>query len=543
MTPRPGSPTRRDERGYIAVTTGLILIVLMSFCAFAVDVGNWYLTGQRAQRAADAAALAGVTKLPGNQTGAFDMARAYSANNGFTQGVLSTTVTPALSGGPTRLRVDVTRTVDNIFGPLLGKPRTTVSRYAVADFAGPVPLGSPCNRFGDDPDPGSTSSVDCDNTGLFWANVGSPAAAKVSGDAFQNNTCNSEDGCSGGRNMDYDARGHVFTVTVRQPVSNLKIEAFDPAQIVVGDTCTANNLTGAQALAATSTLVTNPSVRYAPNAGVWCTGDMNFGTSPNNKGLVKTEFIIRSPGTNPWDPTTWPIVSTCTKQFSPYNGDLAKVLKKGTTEYNNNPTVAQNFRQWVTLCDFPGTTMPGTYAIQVHTNGLGADTEGGHNRFGLRASGSSAADRDNISIAGFGKMVLYANTPGGARTKFFLARIPSSSNGQIFNVNLFDIGDGATSGSTITVLPPSEVGGTFSGCKAKGVTVGNLTDCKITVSSVYNGKWQTISVPIPVSYTCNDASPTGCWVRLEFYYGSGSGPADTTSWQASVEGDPIRLVE
>jgi hypothetical protein len=32
-------------------------------------------------------------------------------------------------------------------------------------------------------------------------------------------------------------------------------------------------------------------------------------------------------------------------------------------------------------------------------------------------------------------------------------------------------------------------------------------------------------------------------VRLEFYYGSGSSPADTTSWSASVEGDPVRLVE
>ena len=155
VTPLQGLRARRDERGYIAVTTGLILIVLMSFCAFAVDVGNWYLTGQRAQRAADAAALAGVTKLPGNQAGAFAMAQSYSANNGFKDGTASTTVTRALSGGPTRLRVDVTRTVDNIFGPLLGKPRTTISRYAVADFAGPVPLGSPCNRFGDDPDPNS----------------------------------------------------------------------------------------------------------------------------------------------------------------------------------------------------------------------------------------------------------------------------------------------------------------------------------------------------------------------------------------------------
>ncbi len=542
MTPRhPRTRARRDEQGYIAVTTGLLLIVLMSFSAFAVDVGNWYLTGQRAQRAADAAALAGVTKLPGNQTAAFAMAKSYSANNGFKDGTASTTVTGALSGGPTRLRVDVTRTVDNIFGPLLGKPTTTVSRYAVADFAGPVPLGSPCNRFGDDPEPNTlTASSNCDDTGLFWANVGSPAAAKSYGDAFQNNSCSSEDGCSSGTNMDYDARGHVFTVTLRQPVSNLKLEAFDPAQIVVGDTCTSNstnNLALAKNLGGNA-VVSNPLQRYAPGAGVWCTGDQPF-----NTGLVKTQFIIRSPGNNPWDPTTWPIVNTCTKLYEPFSGDLSKVLDTTTSQYTARPDVAANFRRWVTLCDFPGTTLPGTYAIQVKTNGLLADSQGGHNRYGLRASGSATGDKDNISIAGFGKMVLYANTPGGARTKFFLARIPSSSNGQIFNVSLFDIGDGATSGSTITVLPPSEIGGSFAGCKGNGVKTGNLTDCKISVSGSYNGKWQTISVPIPVSYSCTDSSPTGCWVRLEFYYGSGSNPSDTTSWQASVEGDPIRLVE
>ncbi len=221
---------------------------------------------------------------------------------------------------------------------------------------------------------------------------------------------------------------------------------------------------------------------------------------------------------------------------------MARVLDKRTTQYTARPDVAQNFRQWVTLCQFPGVTPAGTYAIQVKTNGLGADGEGGHNRFGLRASGSAASDKNNISIAGFGKMVMYANTPNG-RTKFFLARIPSSSNGQVFNVNLFDIGDGATSGSTITVLPPDEIGGNFSGCTARGVTNGNLSNCRISVSSAYNGKWQTITVPIPTTYSCDDGAATGCWVRLEFYYGSGSGPSDTTSWQASVEGDPIRLVE
>ncbi len=139
-------------------------------------------------------------------------------------------------------------------------------------------------------------------------------------------------------------------------------------------------------------------------------------------------------------------------------------------------------------------------------------------------------------------MVMYGNTPNGT-SKFFLARVPSNSNGQFLNVNLYDIGDGATSGSTISVIPPSESGGSFTGCTGKGRVNGSLPNCQISVSSTYNGRWQTITVPIPASYSCNDSSPTGCWVRLEFYYGPSSGPADTTSWTASLDGDPIRLVQ
>jgi hypothetical protein len=182
--------------------------------------------------------------------------------------------------------------------------------------------------------------------------------------------------------------------------------------------------------------------------------------------------------------------------------------------------------------------------VQVKTNGLGADSEGGHNRFALRAFGSGAADKEAISVAGFNKMAMYGNTPSGT-SRFFLAKVPSGAHGQMFNVRLFDIGDGATSGSTIKVLPPSETGGSFTGCVGTGPAIGtgNLVDCTISVNGTYDGKWEKISVPIPSSYSCNDTSPTGCWVRLEFYYGSASKPQDTTSWTASIEGDPVRLVE
>ena len=56
--------SRRDERGYVLILTALILIPLLLISAMAVDYGAWYTSGSRMQRAADAAALAGVVWLP-----------------------------------------------------------------------------------------------------------------------------------------------------------------------------------------------------------------------------------------------------------------------------------------------------------------------------------------------------------------------------------------------------------------------------------------------------------------------------------------------
>jgi hypothetical protein len=535
--------SQRDEGGYFSILTIIMFVTLFGMAAFAVDVGNWYWTGQREQRAADAGALAGVPNLPGQQDTAFSTAKQFSAENGFKDGSESVTVTPAIDGTPTRLRVTVSKTVDNFFGGLFGIPQTTITRTAVADFAGPVPLGSPCNEFGNDPDAGSNRSSHCADTGQFWANVGSPQAPKSNGDAFQNNVCASgNDGCSGSVNNDYDPNGYFYSITVTDTIPNLVIQAFDPALIDVGDNCESSNLTGASGLAATKTVVSDPATRYsADKASPYCTGDKRFGGT----GQVNTKFTVRVPGGNPWDPTSFPVstLSGCpgTTTFNGFSGSLKTALDK--TNGGFNATVAANFRQWKTLCTISGPISPGTYFVQVQTNGTGADAASGHNRFALRAyaSGSTTA-KDKIYIAGYNKMAIYANLPS-ATTLFYLARVPSGSGGQILNVRLFDVGDAGGTG-TITVLAPSDSGVTFTNCKGTGPTSGTLSACAIpTDSSKYQGKWETISVPIPADYSCDDTNPNACWVKLKYNYGSGNQPNDTTSWTASIEGDPVRLVE
>jgi hypothetical protein len=516
-----------------------------------------------------------VTYMPGNLAKAKQTALDIAANNGY-----STNVDPEpVDGQPSKLRVTITETVDNTFGQLLGVDHTTITRTSVANYQAPLPMGSPCNGFGNGPEPTTGAinprSSNCAAAGEFWANVGSPLANKVSGDAYQNGTCGSGvDGCSGSTNTDYSNDGYFYSVTLSQAVTNLTIQAFDPAFVSVGDLCTANFGTAGSATAAL-----NAKNQYNYNAGTsaataaytedkklydsgqtspYCTGDMLFGTTPPD-----TTYTIRQPvqSSNPWDPTSYQVVGSCTKTYKGFSGNLYTALNQyqqsaagaltytggapalataGTGGYRAD--VASEFRQWNTLCTFSGTVSAGTYFIQVQGNAAGDDPTGnGHNRFALRAFGSNAADNSAIAISGYTNMAIYADLPS-ANTSFYLTQVSPAAAGQVLNVRLFDIGD-STSPGTVTIMPPKDSNlSAFSSCTGTGPTTGALTNCSITANSSYNGKWQQISIPIPKGYTCDSASVTGCWITLAYNYGNGQ-PSDTTSWTANLEGTPVRITE
>ena len=73
-----------------------------------------------------------------------------------------------------QLRVTITRRIDKFFGALLHLPSTTITRTSVAEFVGPVPMGSPASTFGDEPTGATTTHwsnvYDTDsNQPKFWA--------------------------------------------------------------------------------------------------------------------------------------------------------------------------------------------------------------------------------------------------------------------------------------------------------------------------------------------------------------------------------------
>ncbi|HYA69043.1 MAG TPA: pilus assembly protein TadG-related protein, partial [Acidimicrobiales bacterium] len=61
----------------------LAIFVIMGMAAFVIDLGYWYFQASRVQRAADAAALAGVTYMPGDVPDATAVARNVAQANGF----------------------------------------------------------------------------------------------------------------------------------------------------------------------------------------------------------------------------------------------------------------------------------------------------------------------------------------------------------------------------------------------------------------------------------------------------------------------------
>ncbi len=506
---------RRRDSGYAAVLVAFLIVILVGLTAFVADVGNWYLVGLQAQKAADAAALAGVVNLPDNKTAAFSTAQQYSARNGFANGVDTVVVAPSVPGQATQLQVTVTKTVRNGFAGIFGVPETTITRTALADFIAPIPMGSPCNEFGDDPETTNQRSTRCAGAGKFWLSIATAGADKQFGDAYASQYCsNTADLCTNNVNGEYDANGYFYQVETTRTISNLSFQVFDPMFVKVGDTCTGGGLNG------------SAGTRYAPGAGKYCTGDVLYGSS----GSFDTRFRVRRAvsGSNPWDPTSYPVV--CDVTYGSYQNSVP------TSTITGNATLSANFRKWVQVCNI-ASAPAGRYFIQVSTTG----TAQGQNRMALGAwSTTDTSAKDSIAVAGWKNMGIYANVPGGV-TSFYLVRVPSAAAGQILNVRLFDIGDIGGGSGSINLLAPG--GGYPTGCTGIGPVSGALTNCGLAVGSAFQGKWETIRVPIPATYTCVDTNPTDCWYRLQYTFTATTQPVDTTSWTAGLEGNPVRIIK
>jgi Flp pilus assembly protein TadG len=562
MSPRTQAPARNDaraqrsdERGIAVIWFCVVLFLLLGVAAIAVDLTRGLLVAQQAQNAADSAALAGVVYLPGNSATAKSTALDNARENGFQNGVNNVTVVAAQQADPTRLRVDVTRTVSTFFAKAIGFDTLTVHKSATADYDPPVSMGSPANTFGNQPDCTNCSTAASDP--YLWANVEGPSTAKQQGNAFLGNSCSlPADNCSSS-NSDYDANGYYYAVNYAGAGAELKIDVFDAPFVWVADACNRTSLTN---LYNARVAAGDPdAARYAPgpwgpapSAGQYCTGDTSFDGGANP---TTTQFTVLAPDNTPWNNTDNP-VAACNGAAQPVS---VPGFKDADVAYND-PTARQQFRKWWTLCDI-SSPQKGNYLVQVTTT-----SGNGNNNFSLRAYGGAAAFADpNVSIAGTNRMAVFANSPTSANSEFYLVRVLPSSTNRTLHLDFYDVADAGTGSGTLQVLPPSAAtlnGSTmtsFSGCEytnpAGSTTTGTLplrqfsgtggsNNCTVSniTSSDYQGKWVSWKVPIPSGYSCNPADPFDCWVRIRFG-GFTGGVHDVTTWQASLNGNPVRIVK
>ena len=580
------------EQGFYMVWFALTFVALTAFAGLAIEYNRWQQIATRAQKAADAAALAGAVFMPENSGNkAYTTAQTIASENGFTNGANGVTITTAAGRLPNQLKVTVAVNTKNPWGAIVNYGQTTIVRSAVAEYQLPQNLGSPQNIYGNDPESAAAQAQ-------LWGNVFGPSSNKDKGDAIQSagpsaqaTLCNA-DNCPGSVNKDYDANGYFYGIDVPAGSSGaLNVQVYDPAFVHVGDNCGDSDTNAKNSLNAAATLTaaqipgytgtTTPAVRYASTgSSAFCNGDNYYGDG-SNAANPWTTWTLRAPDISTWDPTNNPIV--CQAEFpgvypetnndqptgTVNSTELQALLQQSTNYPGTNPgrTFASFFRQWVNICSV-SSPMQGTYFLQVQTgkkiNGTAAPNGGGSNRFSLRVGlGSNFATTNGLHVYGNQKMSAYANATG-ANTQFFLTRVLPGEAGKTLVLNFYDTGDASQAG-TLAVLPPADSnvsGGAFSGClftlppgNSTGPPWGSFSStasgCKITgVSNTsnnpgpnYNGQWVTWEIPIPNDYTCNAADPLGCWTKLQFVYPNGTNVTDTTTWSAYILGEPVRIIQ
>lgn len=555
----------KGEAGYVMVMSALLLLPLLAFAGFAVDIGSWYTHANRMQRAADAAALAAVIWMP-NDERAEQVALETARANGFDDAAsdITVTVTPV---GDRRLRVRIHDASVDMFLSSIFLDSVDIERESLAEYVQAIPMGSPDNTLGNDPDRWSQTGY---ARPYYWLNVATPRSTKVNGDQFTAGDCTGAfSGCSGATNLEYTDQGYFYRLTVEsRPASgDLRVQAFDPAYLRVGNTCTTGNLPTAGTTWNTqaATLVgqgapADAATRYVAGNGQWCTADTNLGGDD-----ITTSYILRAPDNTPFDNYDNPII--CGRTFSAYNEAVYPLLNQadgyrdGNIGRENMPFVG-HFRRWTDLCTVPWSSLQvGDYLLQVTTTAnlssppsslVNPDptvNTGGYNKYSLRAgigAPTSATFATGINFFADGRLPIYVNQAAGG-TQFYLARIRPEYAGQILELALFDVADGAN--AALTIVPPADrTGSAISGCTfirdAAPPTVTTSTTCTITglTNALYNGRTLTAQIPLPVNYGCNAGSDLGCWFRILLDFGTGA-PTDQTTWSARVRGDPVRLVE
>jgi hypothetical protein len=565
----------RWQRGQILVITGGILTILIALVGLVIDLG-WYQDNVlRVQRAADAAALAGVVELPADPPQAYALARSEALKNGYPHGSGPTVVSPAQdASNPRRLNVRIRTRVDTFFIRILGFDTLEISRSASAEYIRPIPMGSPLNYYGVYKlCRVSGSSINCPNiTGAtggtlssqgFFGAIEGQGANRSTGDAYATGY-NSRPT----PNADYDPKGYEYQVEIPQNGGSVYI--FDPTF------CATTSGPGGGHLGTGDHWINSGSVNAEPVStyyrlwnthGSVSTADDTRADPAGDDALFVNEYQVdkssayadasgaggqddnfadgREPGTN-----GTPTPADC---------------RQGATANTSEGRYWHN-RWWPMASGLPA----GTYRLQVMTTDPANPTlnqnEMHENMWSIQVESPG-----NPKVYGLGRMLSYANIQAGQQ-EFFLAQIDRAAGaGKTLEITLFDPGDVGDKAWLQILSPDGNVytpatmdyqadanaaaghgSGTAVSCiqtYANGSSTSPPAGCPNASSGgqFYQNSWITISIPLPAAYGSAGLTPPdpdnprneAGWWKIRYTVNSGN---DTTTWSVAIRGNPVHLV-
>ena len=522
--------SEKEQAGYVMPMTAMIIIPLMIFAALATDVGAWYIKADQAQRAADAAALAGTVWLP-DQTSARSVALDTAARNGFRDpawvaingGTANATVNiPGLTadGG---LRVDISTESPSFFGSVV-LDSVTIERRAVAAVTPSVQMGNPSNGLG-------TGNLDSSELGItpdgVWLSLNGWCQDHQQGDPFSVGFFGTEtaggqiwNACAGpnqGANPTLNPDGYTFVVDVPAGAGSVALEVFEPGL------CTDAN---------SSDLLYSAEDNYSNGPRLNMRVFANDNTELNHTDNLAAAPVFQNLyGTN-----------DCT------GGSGAG-------------------GRWYTMYTIPaGSSSEGLWYIQ--SNVRQNTTESALNSFALRARPvgdtqlcTSMLTTTCPDLYALDWLSLYRPSFGGVTSgqpaEFFLAEIDEGHAGNVVEVTMFDPGEGM---DNVQFLDPAgnEVDFDFrlANCSV-GFMCTNATEWPDTADAAadtcgagnvpcldvtghrFQDQWIVVTAQLPSTYTCGSQ----CWWKVRYTPRTGVSVTDRTTWAVRVIGGPVHLVD
>ncbi len=530
----------RDDSGYIFAMMGLLMIPIVIMMAFSMDLGSWYAQGQKMQRAADAASLAGVVWA--NDSNQWNtVARATATKNGYTDGVNGVSVN-VVKLATNQVRVTIGQDGAQYFSKIVLPNGERLSRKSTAEFVLPVPLGSPRNYLGTG-GLGKGALNTAYEPERLWDAVSGYCTDRYQGDRVASKYFNSDtsNNCTGGTNPDWKDTNYEYYVEL--PVGHSATDLI----IYHGN------------------FVRNADCGGSPNANT--PNEFCPAGNTNNKPLEPTTMTLYAADNTPLDDSDNPTMASqnaCTtgtgsgtKTFNP----ITPVTSSAESNYDFNPnsalftdTGSTTNSSWYRICQIPSTAPAGKYILRVRnqasTSGAAAQNNGS-NAFSIVATPASPqrlcdARTDGTCPKVYAKdfLSIYA-LPNGA-ANFFLAEIGPEHAGKKVTVGLWDSGEGATElrlkRPTNTNTWTDQTFSYTSQCGPSG-TAGNSGSNVTSITNggavlPFNGCLLNITFTLPSNYSPPNDNK---WWRIYYVYNSGA--TDRTTWSVTITGDPVHLVE